>query len=80
MLVINAAIHTALRRVFVVVRAHRDGSELTVTMPVDGEPARANRLEGLGRSAVAEGLRAGEAQSASAAARARHWPAGWSRS
>jgi hypothetical protein len=39
MLVVNAAAHAALRRVFAVMHVHRDGSELTVTMPVDGEPA-----------------------------------------
>jgi GNAT superfamily N-acetyltransferase len=39
MLVVNAAVLAALRRVFAVVRVRRDGSELTVTMPVDGEPA-----------------------------------------
>lgn len=47
MLVVNAAVHAALRRAFAVTRVHRDGSELTVTVPVDGEPARANRVEGL---------------------------------
>ena len=47
MLAVNAAVHAALRRAFAVTRVHRDGSELTVTMPVDGEPARANRVEGL---------------------------------
>jgi GNAT superfamily N-acetyltransferase len=45
MLVVNAAAHAALRRVFDVVRVRRDGSELTITMPVDREPARANRVE-----------------------------------
>jgi GNAT superfamily N-acetyltransferase len=47
MLVVNAAAHAALRRVFAVMRVHRDGSELTVTMPVNGEPAPVdNRVEG----------------------------------
>ena len=47
MLVVNAAVHAVLRRVFPVMRVRRDGSELTVTMPVDDELARANRVEGL---------------------------------
>jgi GNAT superfamily N-acetyltransferase len=47
MLVVNAAALAALRRVFAVVRVRRDGSELTVTMPVDGEPAPAHRVERL---------------------------------
>ena len=47
LLVVNAAAHAALRRVFLVTRVHRDGSELTITMPVDGEPAPANPVEGL---------------------------------
>jgi hypothetical protein len=47
MLVVNAAAHAALRRVFPVMRVHRDGSELTITMPVDGEPAPASPVEGL---------------------------------
>lgn len=47
MLVVNAAVHAALRRVFGVVRVHRDGSELTITMPLDGTPARADVVEGL---------------------------------
>lgn len=37
MLVVNGAAHAALRRVFAAVRVRRDGSELTLTMPVDGE-------------------------------------------
>ena len=37
-LVVNAAAHAALRRVFRFTRVLRDGSELTITMPVDGEP------------------------------------------
>jgi GNAT superfamily N-acetyltransferase len=47
MLVVNAAVLAALRRVFAVVRVRRDGSELTVTMPVDGEPAPAIPVERL---------------------------------
>ena len=47
MLVVNAAALAALRRVFPVTRVHRDGSELTITMPVDGEPAPASPVEGL---------------------------------
>ena len=47
MLVVNAAAHAALRRVFPVTRVHRDGSELTITMPVDGEPAPASPVKGL---------------------------------
>jgi GNAT superfamily N-acetyltransferase len=47
MLVVNAAVLSALRRVFAVVRVRRDGSELTVTMPVDGEPAPADRVKRL---------------------------------
>jgi GNAT superfamily N-acetyltransferase len=39
MLVVNAAAHAALRRVFGVTRVHRDGSELTTTVPVAGKPA-----------------------------------------
>jgi len=42
MLVVNAAAHAALRRVFGVVRVRRDGSELTVTVPVHGKPVQAN--------------------------------------
>ena len=40
MLVVNAAAHAALRRVFPVTRVRRHGSELTITMPVDGERRR----------------------------------------
>ena len=47
MLVVNAAAHAALRRVFPVTRVHRDGSELTITMPVDGESAPASPVKGL---------------------------------
>jgi GNAT superfamily N-acetyltransferase len=39
MLVVNAAVHAALRRVFPVMRVRRDGSELTISMVVDGEQA-----------------------------------------
>jgi len=47
MLVVNAAAHAALRHVFLGTRVHRDGSELTITMPVDGESAPASPVEGL---------------------------------
>ena len=47
MLVVNAAAHAALRRVFRVTRVHRDGSELTITMPVNHAPALASPAEGL---------------------------------
>jgi GNAT superfamily N-acetyltransferase len=47
MLVVNAAVLAALRRVFAVVRVRRDGSELTVTMPVDVKPTPAIRVERL---------------------------------
>jgi GNAT superfamily N-acetyltransferase len=42
MLVVNAAVHAALRRVFHGTRVRRDGSELTITMPVRGVQATAN--------------------------------------
>jgi GNAT superfamily N-acetyltransferase len=47
MLVVNAAAHAAVRRVFLVTRARRDGSELTITMVVDGAPTPASPMEGL---------------------------------
>ncbi len=47
LLVVNAGVHAALRRVFPVTRVRRDGSELTITMPVDGEPAPASLVEEL---------------------------------
>jgi GNAT superfamily N-acetyltransferase len=47
MLVVNAAAHAALRRVFRGTRVRRDGSELTITMPVDGEPSPASPVQGL---------------------------------
>jgi GNAT superfamily N-acetyltransferase len=47
MLVVNAAAHAALRRVFLVTRVRRDGSELTVTVAVHAEPAPARPVEGL---------------------------------
>jgi GNAT superfamily N-acetyltransferase len=47
MLTVNAAAHAALTRVFPVTRVRRDGSELTITMAVDGEPASASPVEGL---------------------------------
>jgi hypothetical protein len=39
MLVVNAAALAALRRVFRGTRVRRHGSELTVTVPVDGDAA-----------------------------------------
>jgi GNAT superfamily N-acetyltransferase len=47
MLVVNAAAQATLRRVFLVPRVCRDGSELTITMPVDGGTAPASSVEGL---------------------------------
>jgi GNAT superfamily N-acetyltransferase len=41
MLVVNGAVHAALRRVFRLMELRRDGSELTITMLVDGDPAAA---------------------------------------
>ncbi len=46
-LVVNAGAHAALRRVFPVTRVRRDGSELTIIIPVDGEPAPASLGKGL---------------------------------
>ena len=45
MLMVNAAAQATLRRVFLVTRVRRDGSELTITMAVDGEPAPASPVE-----------------------------------
>jgi GNAT superfamily N-acetyltransferase len=47
MLAVNTAAHAALRRVFPVTRVRRHGSELTITMVVDGEPAPASPVDGL---------------------------------
>jgi hypothetical protein len=47
MLVVNAAVHAALRRVFLVTQVRHHGSELTITMAVDGEPASTSPVEGL---------------------------------
>jgi GNAT superfamily N-acetyltransferase len=47
MLTVNAAAHAALRRVFLVTRMRRHGSELTITMAVDGEAAPASLVQGL---------------------------------
>ena len=47
MLAVNAAVHAALRRVFLVTRVRRHGLELTMTLAVDGEPAQASPVEGL---------------------------------
>jgi GNAT superfamily N-acetyltransferase len=46
-LVVNAAAYAALRRVFLVTRVRRHGSELTVSMAVEGEPASASAMPGL---------------------------------
>ena len=46
-LVVNAAAHAALRRVFPDRRVRRHGSELTITMPAGGEPAPTSLGEGL---------------------------------
>ena len=45
-LVVNAAVCAALRRVFHDTRVRRGGSELTITMPVHGEQAT-NAVGGL---------------------------------
>ena len=50
-LAVNAAAHAALRRVFHVTQVRRDGSGLTITMPVNGEPAPANLVAGLAAKA-----------------------------
>jgi GNAT superfamily N-acetyltransferase len=47
MLVVNAAAYAALRRVFLVTRVRRHGSELTVSMAVEDEPASASPVQGL---------------------------------
>ena len=47
MLTANAAVHTALRRVFRVTEVRRHGSELTITMAVDAERAPASPVQGL---------------------------------
>ena len=47
MLTMNAAALAALRRVFRGTRVRRHGSELTITMAVDGEPTPASPVEGL---------------------------------
>ena len=46
-LVVNAAAHAALRRVFLVTRVRRHASDLPITMAVDGEPALPSPVEGL---------------------------------
>jgi len=46
-LVVNAAVHSALRRVFLDTRVRRHGSELTITMAINGEPAPVSPVEGL---------------------------------
>jgi GNAT superfamily N-acetyltransferase len=47
MLVVNAAAHAALRRVFAITRVHRHDSDLTITLAVDGEQAPANPVQGV---------------------------------
>jgi GNAT superfamily N-acetyltransferase len=53
MLVVNTAVHAALRRVFPVTRVRREGSELTITMIVDSEQAPASLETGLEEGLVA---------------------------
>jgi GNAT superfamily N-acetyltransferase len=53
MLVVNTAVHAALRRVFPVTRVRREGSELTITMIVDGKLAPASLEKGLEEGLVA---------------------------
>jgi GNAT superfamily N-acetyltransferase len=47
MLAVNAAAHAALRRVFLGMRVCHHGSELTITMTVDGQAALASPVEEL---------------------------------
>jgi len=47
MLVVNAGIHAALRRVFRVTQVRHHGSELTITMAVGSERASDSTVEGL---------------------------------
>jgi GNAT superfamily N-acetyltransferase len=47
MLVVNAAAYAALRRVFRVTRVRRDGSELTISMPIGDAAALPSPAEGL---------------------------------
>jgi GNAT superfamily N-acetyltransferase len=47
LLVVNSAAHAALRRVFLRTQVHRDGSGLTMIMPLDGEPASGSPAEDL---------------------------------
>ena len=47
MLVVNAAVLAAVRRVFPLTRVRREGSELTITMVVDGASAPPSPVEGL---------------------------------
>jgi len=47
MLVVNAAAHAALRRVFRGTRVRRHASELTMTVAVDGDSAPASPVDGL---------------------------------
>jgi GNAT superfamily N-acetyltransferase len=46
-LAVNAGVHAALRRVFLVTRVRRHGLELTMTMDVDGEPTPVTPVEGI---------------------------------
>ena len=47
MLVVNAGVHAALRRVFRVTQVRHHGPELTITMAVDGERVSDSPVEGL---------------------------------
>ncbi|WP_433503640.1 GNAT family N-acetyltransferase [Pseudonocardia halophobica] len=47
MLVVNAAAYAAVRRAFPVTQVRRHGSELTMSMAVEGEPAAASPTQGL---------------------------------
>ena len=53
MLVVNTAVHAALRRVFPVTRVRREGSELTITMILDSKLAPAALEKGLEEGLVA---------------------------
>jgi len=53
MLVVNTAVHAALRRVFPVTRVRREGSELTITMIVDSKLAPPSIEKGLEEGLVA---------------------------
>ena len=53
MLVVNTAVHAALRRVFPVTRVRREGSELTISMIVDSKLAPGGLEKGLEEGLVA---------------------------